>query len=301
MTDKFKLRVIASGGGARGIFQLGVMKKIMDSGLFEIDAVYGCSIGAVLAPSIANGRVGVDKALTFFDTVKKTDDIIERNSILGFKLPEWNILLTLYSLFTLSAFKRSTIVDKILGTLTEDEINVAKKKCHVIAYDYTNDLETWFTSDELSVGMECSSALWLVFPPIQYKGNLYVDGGVSQYTPTDYILDHNHDTDYHGYYIIIETTARPRKGEGKESRQRPSNGIEFLLQLREAASKMLNKQDVERLKKKLEGRLFHVVPDNNYLDTLDFDQTKRALTLQEGFAKGEEFLNIFKETVYTTK
>lgn len=279
-----KLRVIASGGGAKGIFQLGVLKQIFDSKLFEVDAVYGCSIGAVIAPYIANENV--DKALDFFTKITKTDEIIERHRILGIKVPEWSWLLGLYSFFKLSAFKKSLIVEKVFGTLTSDEIKIAEGKCHVIAYDYTNGLETWFKGSELKIGMECSSALWLAFPPIKYNNNLYVDGGVSQYTPTDYILDHNHDTNYDGYYVIIDASARI----DKIKRPDPSNGLEFVNQLHWSSAKMLNDKDVSRLKSKLGGRLYHIRPDEDFLGTLDFDPVKRANTLQAGLRKGAEFV-----------
>lgn len=49
--------LVLSGGGLRGFYALGVLKAIEEAGLKEkIDAIYGVSVGAILASYWASGR-----------------------------------------------------------------------------------------------------------------------------------------------------------------------------------------------------------------------------------------------------
>ena len=64
MNDK-KVSLVLSGGGARGMAHLGVIRELWRRG-YSIHAVAGCSIGAIVGAMLAMGKL--EEFIAFMET-----------------------------------------------------------------------------------------------------------------------------------------------------------------------------------------------------------------------------------------
>lgn len=87
----------------------------------EVENVYGCSVGALLSPMIANKRT--DLALKLLESFADLNAVVEK----------WPCCLPKLcgAIFCLGAFKRFNLTDKIWKVLSAEEIATAEDKCHV--------------------------------------------------------------------------------------------------------------------------------------------------------------------------
>jgi predicted patatin/cPLA2 family phospholipase len=279
MTEKIKLRIMLPGGGVKGCFQLGVLSHILESDKFEIDSVYGCSIGAILAPFIANNNI--DSLVEVFNNIKNINDVVEARQIFGITVSN-KILLGLFAFFKLGAYKSIKLVDQVYNLLSSDEIKIAQEKCHVVSYDILNNVETWFTGEDLQMGIKCSSALWLAVPPISYKNGLYSDGGVTEVFPVTYIIDHDLNTKFDGMYLFIDCDTRK-----PYINTVPTDGLTLMSYLHWGASLRLSKLELTKLNDNLDNNLVIIRPEINILNNaLDINQNKMKQMFDAGILKG---------------
>jgi len=288
-----KLRVMLPGGGVKGAFQLGVLTEILASKMFTIDAVYGTSIGALMAPLIANEDIATLKNV--FDNIHNMDDVVNYWNVLGMPVTS-SYMVALYSLFYLGGYQSIKLADTLEHILTPEQIKVAEEKCHVVAYDILMNKERWFSGSELLVGVRCSSALWLAVPPVPYDGSFYSDGGVTEIYPVDYIFNH-HKTDptFDGIYLFVDCDKR---GISKPVTSLPSNGLVLMNSLHTAATMSLAEFELNRLRDVLGEKIVIIRPDENILlKALDIDQERMKQTYEAGRMKGKAFLDSWNNTI----
>lgn len=285
MEKKTKVRIILPGGGVKGAFQLGALSVILGSGRFEVDAVYGCSVGAILAPLIAAGNVA--KITEIFNGIKSIDDVVERRTLWGMiPYPDWPVVQGLATLVQLGAYKSIKLVDVAFQNITAAELLLAKQRCHVVAYDILSNTERWFTGAELKDGVKCSSALWLAVPPVSYGGTLYSDGGATEVFPVTYILNHDIQEPFDGVYIFVDCDARTPFTNAV-----PGDGLTLMSCLQWGAATRLAEYELAKLQTQLGASLYLVRPTANLLSSaLDINPERMKATYDAGVAKGALFL-----------
>jgi len=286
--SKTKLRVMLPGGGVKGAFQLGVLTEILASNRYTIDAVYGTSIGALMAPLIANEDVKTLKEV--FDNINGLEDVINYWTVMGMPVTS-SYMIAIYSLFYLGGYKSIKLADTLAKILTPEQLSVAEGKCHVVAYDILNKKERWFSGKDLLEGVRCSSALWLAVPPVAYDGTFFSDGGVTEIYPVDYILKHHQtESSFDGMYLFIDCDKR---NVPKPMTSLPSNGLILMNSLHTAASTSLCEFELEQLRMELGDQLVMIRPDENILQSaLDVDQERMKQTYEAGRVKGRLFLEM---------
>lgn len=155
---------VLSGGGARGAFQLGVMKQLIQSGT-KPDACFGTSVGAINGAGYCIG--GIEELEKMWRSIRKFSDVFESK-----------ILSSLWSdgYYTLNPLRR----------LLADLIRRSSKQYNCLAVSHVLDIKkgiTWAVSqgdpDFLDMTI-ASAALPVLVEPIKGK---YVDGGVREYVP----------------------------------------------------------------------------------------------------------------------
>jgi len=279
-----KLRIILPGGGVKGAFQLGVLQEILGSGWFEVDAVYGCSVGAILAPLVA--AENVPKMTSIFDGIKTLDDVVERRTWCGIPYPDWTVVQGLASFLWMGAYASVKLVDVMLDALTPEERALAQARCHVVAYDVERNAERWFTGAELATGVRCSSALWLAVPPIAYDGSTYSDGGATAVFPVDYILEHGVREPFDGLTLFVDCDART-----PYTNPAPADGLTLMSDLQWAAATRLAAFELARLQAELPVPAVIIRPDANLLTSaFDIDPARMKATFNAGVAKGKAFV-----------
>lgn len=113
-----KQALVISGGGSKGAFAVGVIKKLVEQYLLDFDVVVGTSTGALIAPLAALGRVADLQKLY---TTTTNEQIIEKHN-LGERLGD-NSVFTVKPLW-----------DKICELYTDDffdELNQSGKEIYI--------------------------------------------------------------------------------------------------------------------------------------------------------------------------
>lgn len=161
--------LVLSGGGARGIAHIGVMRALGEHGI-EIDVVMGTSMGAIVGAGVAlewNVESMVEKIHRFIRTSALVEITVPRTSILAGR----NMRRSFRNWFGDLRIEDLPIPYSCVSTnLTTGDVAVHQ----------AGDLKTW---------LQASAAVPGVFPPVIVDGIVYVDGGVLNNMPTDLIRE----------------------------------------------------------------------------------------------------------------
>ncbi len=161
-----KIGLVLSGGGARGISHIGVLKALQEFGI-QIDCLAGTSAGSIVGSLYAYGYEP-DKIL----------EIILTSSFFKSLRPAW----TWTGLLSLDGL-RNILLKHMPGNTFES----LKKPMIVAVTDIRKGKSEYFSSGELVPTILASSCVPAVFNPIQFNGNLYVDGGILDNLPAQII------------------------------------------------------------------------------------------------------------------
>jgi NTE family protein len=163
-----KVGLVLSGGGARGISHLGVIKALEEFGV-NIDCVAGTSAGAVIGALYGYGY----KPDEIFGLV--TSASIFRSLKIAWT---WKGLLSL-----------ENVQEVLKKYLPIDNFSSLKVPLTVAATDIKHGRIEYFSHGELIAPLLCSCCIPAIFNPYRFNGLLYVDGGIMDNLPVKAIHD----------------------------------------------------------------------------------------------------------------
>jgi NTE family protein len=157
-----KVGLVLSGGGARGISHIGVLKALDELGV-PVHRISGTSIGAVVGALYANG-FSPDNIL----------EVIVKTSFFKSIRPAWTLkgLLSMHSLHAL-----------LLKYIPHNSFEALTIPLTVSATDLRKGKSVYFSSGELIPALLASSSVPVVFNPYILNGSSYIDGGVLDNLP----------------------------------------------------------------------------------------------------------------------
>ncbi|NUO02117.1 MAG: patatin-like phospholipase family protein [Saprospiraceae bacterium] len=165
---KTKIGIAFSGGGARGIAHIGVLKALLENGI-EPQVISGASAGSIVGALYAAGK-SPEEMLNFV----KDSNLLK---LIKVGLPKRG--------FTKLTYLR----ERLAQTIPEDSFEGLKKKLIVaIANLHTGTCEMVSTGPLFDV-IVASSSIPLVFKPMEINGQLYVDGGLLSNLPAIPLLE----------------------------------------------------------------------------------------------------------------
>lgn len=153
---------VLSGGGAKGSFQVGVLKKLYEQGK-DFSAFYGTSVGALNSASMAYQSVG--KLEEFWLGIKSQSDALSFN---------WNFLWK-QGIYNLNPLRKS--LEKLTSVDPIREAIACKVNLITGAKEYVNNHD--FSVRDFIDGVLASASMPVIMEPV---GNC-VDGGVREQTP----------------------------------------------------------------------------------------------------------------------
>lgn len=162
-----KIGIALSGGGARGLAHLGILKALEEFNV-KPDILSGTSAGAIAGAFYAKGY-----------SIDQIVEIVKNGHFFGVS----NFLFKEKGLFSMKGFKE--IYSKHFPSDSFDELNIPM---HIAATDILNGQLDFFSSGSLSKVLMASSCVPLVFKPIQYNDTLYVDGGIMNNFPVEPLI-----------------------------------------------------------------------------------------------------------------
>jgi NTE family protein len=160
------LGLVLSGGGARGLAHLGVMRALHENGI-AVDVVGGASVGAIVGAMLAL-EWNVQQATSAY-----VDEFL--------KWPHFSdFALSRQSLF--SGRKARRLIDSWLGETTIEETPI---QYYCVSTNLSNGTETVHRKGRLATYVRASFAVPGIFPPVLENGVVHVDGSVLNNLPTD--------------------------------------------------------------------------------------------------------------------
>lgn len=164
---KHKLGLVLSGGGARGIAHLGILKALEEIGV-KPSIISGTSAGAIAAAFYAKGF-----------KAEEILEIIKKGNFFNFS----SILIKKQGIFSMKNFEK--IYAKYFPNNSFDELNIP---IIISATDLLNGESAYFSSGSLSQCLLASSCIPVIFQPVHFNNTYYVDGGVLDNFPIEPIL-----------------------------------------------------------------------------------------------------------------
>jgi NTE family protein len=157
-----KVGVALSGGGARGIAHLGILKALDEFGV-AIHCLSGTSVGAIIAGLYSAGQ-----------TPDRILDIIVTTRFFRSLRPAWTLkgLLSMEALHTV-----------LLEYLPHNDFQSLSIPLTVAATDIKKGKPDYFSEGELIPALLASSCVPAVFNPVRFNGSVYVDGGLMDNLP----------------------------------------------------------------------------------------------------------------------
>ncbi|MBX7125212.1 MAG: patatin-like phospholipase family protein [Cyclobacteriaceae bacterium] len=162
MANRQKIGLVLSGGGARGIAHLGVIKALEELGL-QVDILAGASAGSIAASLYAYGY-----------TPERVLEIIQSVSVFRSVKPAW----TWMGLLSMEGLR-----EVLLKHMPENNFAALKKPVTVAATDIQQGLTVYYSEGELVGPIMASCCVPAVFAPVQFGGRTLVDGGVLDNLP----------------------------------------------------------------------------------------------------------------------
>ena len=157
-----KIGLTLSGGGARGISHIGVLKALEEFGV-QIDCISGTSTGALVGSLYAYGY----SAEKILDTVIST-------KIFSSLRPAWT-WTGLVNIMNLEAL--------LLKLMPENSFESLKIPMTIATTDLKEGIAEYFTSGKLVPAILASCCVPVIFAPVQVDEHYYVDGGITDNLP----------------------------------------------------------------------------------------------------------------------
>ncbi|WP_211828211.1 patatin-like phospholipase family protein [Kistimonas asteriae] len=151
--------LVLGSGGARGYAHIGVIDELLARG-YEISAIAGCSMGALVGGLYAAGRLEAYREwvmeLKYLDVIRLLD--------LSFRSP--------------GVFRGGRVLEAMSGMVGDCLIEDLRIPYTAVATDLNARKEIWFQEGDLLQAIRASIAIPSLFTPVEYNGRLLVDGGV---------------------------------------------------------------------------------------------------------------------------
>lgn len=163
-----KIGLALSGGGAKGIAHIGVIKALVDAGI-KIDFISGTSMGAIVGGAFATG-VSPDELITIAEKIKGRD-------ILDFNFKRGSLL---------SGKSAEKIIRKIFKT---DTFETTKIPFCCTAVNLKNGERVVLDRGDLIQSVRASMSAPVVFSPVEHNDMVLIDGGLAGNIPIKEVID----------------------------------------------------------------------------------------------------------------
>jgi len=168
MGKKYKIGLAMSGGAARGLAHLGVVKALYENDI-KPDIISGTSAGSIAGVFLADGH--------------DPEDLIEL--FIEKKLYEFLSL----TFGKMGLLKISGIRDVLVKNLKAKKFEDLKVPLYVAATNLNSGKIEYFSEGDLIERVIASSSIPVLFTPLKMDGSLYADGGILDNLPVKPIRD----------------------------------------------------------------------------------------------------------------
>ncbi len=262
--ERKKVGLVLSGGGAKGVAHIGVLKVLEEVGI-PVDYITGTSMGAIVGGMYAMGYSPyvIDSIFRAQDWTALLSNQISRDKLL-FTEKEINDKTLLSIPFSNDRFEIPTGVlsgEEVLNMLTAyttgyhatttfDSLPIPFA---CVAYDLESGDEVVIRDGNLATAIRASMSIPGVFSTVQRDNRILIDGGVINNFPVDVVLEMGAD-------IIIGVDVSLITEKHDEIEQENDQNIEFG-SLTYIYTRMIDRLGKEKLLKNVENTDLYLHPD----------------------------------------
>ena len=285
-----KVALVLSGGGARGITQLGIIDELEKNNI-RIDMIVGTSIGSIIGGFYASGyktdeikgllqKLNWKKALSLTNKYQRTSLFLEQKkiqdrSLLTIPLDGIKPVL-LPSSFSNGQYLSEKINSYILNSRyhAKNDFRNLKIPFAAVATDLNTGKRVILDKGNLSESIKASFTFPLLYSPIFIHGQDLVDGGLTENIPTGVAKKLQAD------YIIAVNSTSPLRNNSELND--PINTADQILSISMTQLNKLQLKDANVV----------ITPEINNYSATDF--TKIDYLISEGRKKAKEIMGIIK-------
>jgi len=170
LKTKKKVGLVLGGGGAKGLAHIGVIKELERAGL-EISYIAGTSMGALVGAWYASTK-----------DIKTLE-----NLFLNIKKQDVNTASKIVRRHDGSIFKDSSIPDFLESHFRKFKFEDCLIPFKAVATDVKNGEQVILDKGNIADAVRASTALPVIFSPVQIDGRLLMDGGFVNPVPADIV------------------------------------------------------------------------------------------------------------------
>lgn len=272
---KLKVGVVLSGGGAKGLAHIGVLKVLEEQGV-EISYIGGTSMGAIIGGLYASGYSakeldsifnGLDADALLRDfTPRSSKNFFEKRNdeIYALTLPFKNFRLGFPTALSKGLYNY-TLVNRLTNHVRHiRDFSKLPIPFVCIATDIETGEEVVLNKGVLPDAIMASGAFPSLYNPVEIEGRLLIDGGITNNYPIEELKKMGAD-------IIIGVDVQ----DGLKDRDNIKGATGVLIQIN-------NYQMIQKMEEKRKATDIYIKPDISTFTVISFDQGKDIIK------KGEE-------------
>lgn len=272
---KPKIGLVLSGGGAKGLAHIGVLKVLEEAGV-EVSYIGGTSMGAIIGGLYASGYNAnqIDSIFKVTDFDEVVSDFIPRSSKNFYekKNDETYAISLPFNNFKIgvpNAYSKGLNIYNMLNKLTHNvrhvrDFNELPIPFLCIATNIENGQQVLLDKGYLSQAMLASATFPSLFSPVLIDDQMLIDGGVANNYPIDEVRKLGAD-------IIVGVDVQ----DDLRDRNSLNNATRILIQIS-------NLHMIEKMNKKKRQTDIYIKPDIKNYTVISFDEGSDIIK------KGEE-------------
>jgi NTE family protein len=274
---------VLSGGGARGIAHIGVLKVLEDLKI-PIDCIAGTSMGAVVGGLYASGMNArevestmrsVDWQEAFRDTPPRRDLAFrrkqdDRNFLVRLPLGLKHGQILLPKGFIQGQKLQETLRQLTLQFNDSTDFDKLPTAFRAVATDLESGEAVLLDKGDLAIAMRASISAPGVFAPVDYQGRLLVDGGLAENLPINVARSMNADI------LIVSDVSFPLQARAQ---------LDSALSISNQMIAILVHKDADRQKSSLSPQDFLIEPILGSTTSTDFTTTLGTIVRGEEAAR----------------
>ncbi|MEP6547130.1 MAG: patatin-like phospholipase family protein [Gammaproteobacteria bacterium] len=288
-----RICLVLSGGGARGMAHIGVLKVLEDLKI-PIDCIAGTSMGAIVGGLYASGMTAqkIDATMRSVDWQEAFRDAPPRRD-LAFrrKQDDSNFLVRLPlglkhgKILLPKGFIQGQKLQETLRQLTlpfsnSTDFDQLPTPFRAVATDLESGNAVLIDKGDLAIAMRASMSAPGVFAPVESNGRLLVDGGLAENLPI------NVARAMHADILIVSDVSYPLQ---------PRAALDSALSISNQMLAILVRKDSDRQRASLGPQDILIVPQLGSATSTDFAAANNAIVRGEEAARG----SLAKLTVFS--
>ncbi len=278
-----RICVVLSGGGARGIAHIGVLKVLEDLKI-PIDCIAGTSMGAVVGGLYASGMTAaqieatlrsVDWQSAFRDAPPRQDLAFrrkqdDRNFLVRLPLGLKHGKILLPKGFIQGQKLQETLRQLTLPFSNSTGFDALPTPFRAVATDLVTGNRVIWDKGDLAVAMRSSISAPGVFAPVEALGTLLVDGGLAENLPIDVARD------MHADVLIVSDVSFPLQSRAS---------LDTAISISNQMLAILVRKDGDRQRASLTPADILISPAMGATDPTDFTASSGAIAAGEAAAR----------------